>query len=215
MGPGTRAYSGAMTAPRDRDVPTKFDLRREATRQELLRLGVERFPVKGYAATTVQDLVRDSGLTRGAFYFHFPGKEDFFLAVLRHRREVRENWWTVAEEPENETLAEVIGAALRVLAMRADGGTALWLALIVEFVQSLNGKGDYPAQLAALYPAWLAELRSFVTALDARDMVRRDLSVDELAGMIFSHVEGVELHHRLYGAVPTGVVDSLCRLLAP
>ncbi|HTN58942.1 MAG TPA: TetR/AcrR family transcriptional regulator [Protaetiibacter sp.] len=204
-----------MTAARGRDAPTKFDLRREATRRELLRLGVERFPIKGYAATTVEDLVRDSGLTRGAFYFHFSGKEDFFLAVLRHRREARDDWWTVAEDPANATLAEVIGAALHVLAMRADGGTALWLALIVEFVQSLTVKGDYPAQLAALYPAWLAELRSFVNALDARGMVRRDLSVDELAGIVFSHVEGVELHHRLYGAVPAGVVDSLCRLLAP
>ena len=31
---------------------------------------------------------------------------------------------------------------------------------------------------------WLTELRSFVAALDARDLVRRDLSYDELAGMI-------------------------------
>ncbi|GMA89491.1 hypothetical protein [Homoserinibacter gongjuensis] len=49
-----------MTAARGRDAPTKFDLRREATRRELLRLGVERFPIKGYAATTVEDIVRDS-----------------------------------------------------------------------------------------------------------------------------------------------------------
>ncbi|GMA89490.1 hypothetical protein [Homoserinibacter gongjuensis] len=64
--------------------------------------------------------------------------------MLRHRREARDDWWTVAEDPAHVTLAEVIGAALRVLAMRADGGTALWLALIVEFVQSLNGKGTTP-----------------------------------------------------------------------
>ncbi|HET8895757.1 MAG TPA: hypothetical protein VFN04_00685, partial [Protaetiibacter sp.] len=107
------------------------------------------------------------------------------------------------------------GSAITVLAMRADGGTALWLALIVEFVQSLRDKQEYATQLAELYPEWLTELRSFVMALDARDLVRRDLSHDELAGIIFAHVEGIELHHRLYGAAPAGVVDSLCRLLAP
>jgi AcrR family transcriptional regulator len=204
-----------MTADRKRGTPTKFDLRREATRSELLRLGVERFPLKGYAATTVEDLVHDSGLTRGAFYFHFTGKEDFFLAVLRHRSEARDDWWAVAEDPQNTTLEQIVGSAIMVLAMRADGGTALWLALIVEFVQSLRDKQEYATQLAELYPDWLTELRSFVAALDARDLVRRDLSYDELAGMIFAHVEGIELHHRLYGAAPAGVVDSLCRLLAP
>lgn len=204
-----------MTAGQDRHAPTKFDLRREATRSQLLDLGVERFPVKGYAATTIEDIVRDSGLTRGAFYFHFEGKEDFFLAVLRHRRQARQAWWTVAEDPENARLEDVIAAALRVLAMRADGGTALWLALIVEFAQSPRGAVERAPQLAALYPEWLEELREFVLALDARGLIRRDLSVDELAGMIFSHVEGVELHHRLYGAMPSGVVDSLSRLLRP
>lgn len=204
-----------MTAGRDRDAPTKFDLRREATRSELLRLGVERFPVKGYAATTVEDIVRDSGLTRGAFYFHFAGKEDFFLAVLRHRQAARDEWWTVADDPQMTSLKDILTAAITVLALRADGGTALWLALIVEFVQSLRGEGDYAARLAELYPEWLVELRSFVAALDARGLVRSDLSHDELAAMIFAHVEGIELHHRLYGAAPGGVVDSLCRLLAP
>lgn len=204
-----------MTAGRERDAPTKFELRREATRSELLRLGVERFPVKGYAATTVEDIVRDSGLTRGAFYFHFAGKEDFFLAVLQHRRHARDEWWTVADDPAHATLEDVVAAAIGVLAMRADGGTALWLALIVEFVQSLRGTPEYATQLAALYPAWLAELRSFVESLDARGLVRLDLSHDELAGLMFAHVEGIELHHRLYGAARVGVVDSLCRLLAP
>ncbi len=202
-------------AARDRDAPTKFELRREATRRALLELGVERFPVKGYAATTVEDIVRDSELTRGAFYFHFAGKEAFFLAVLRHRAAARDEWWTVANDPANATLEDVLRAAIMALAMRADGGTALWLALIVEFVQSIQGTGPYASELAELYPGWLVELREFVSALDARGMIRRDRSHDELAGVIFAHVEGVELHHRLYGAVADGVVDSLVRLLAP
>lgn len=211
--PGSGTYS--CTVPQHPETPTKFDRRREATRSELLTLGLERFPLKGYAATTIEDIVRDSGLTRGAFYFHFAGKEEFFLAVLRHRVGIRDNWWRVAEDPAHATLADAVRAAMEVLAVQADGGTAQWLALVVEFVQSVQRDEEYAAQLADLYAHWIPELRRFIAALDERGLIRRDRSHDELASDVFAHVEGVELHHRLYGAPIAGVVDSVCRLLAP
>jgi AcrR family transcriptional regulator len=51
------------------------------TRQALVRAARQRFGSLGFAATTLDDVVADAGVTKGALYHHFKNKEDLFLAV--------------------------------------------------------------------------------------------------------------------------------------
>lgn len=56
--------------------------RSEATRRKLLRAARKLFARRGYAATSINDVLRATGVSRGALYHHFPGgKEELFLAV--------------------------------------------------------------------------------------------------------------------------------------
>ncbi|CAN5479648.1 TetR/AcrR family transcriptional regulator [soil metagenome] len=56
--------------------------RSEATRAALLAAGRELFAEQGYAAVGTEQIVRHSGLTRGALYHHFGGKRELFKAVF-------------------------------------------------------------------------------------------------------------------------------------
>lgn len=56
--------------------------RSEETRQHLLEAALRRFAAQGYNAASVDDICRDAGLSKGAFYHHFPGKQAVFLALL-------------------------------------------------------------------------------------------------------------------------------------
>jgi AcrR family transcriptional regulator len=48
-----------------------------------------RFERDGYAAVSVEDIVRAAGVARGTFYFHFPDKEDvLYEAVRRGQAEI-------------------------------------------------------------------------------------------------------------------------------
>jgi TetR/AcrR family transcriptional regulator, transcriptional repressor for nem operon len=38
--------------------------------------------LKGYQATTLDDVLRDSGVGKGNFYYHFKSKEDLGFAIL-------------------------------------------------------------------------------------------------------------------------------------
>jgi TetR/AcrR family transcriptional repressor of nem operon len=58
----------------------------EATRAFLLRTAAQVFAERGYAATTQNDLIAASGLTKGAFYFYFPSKSALALAVLQEQQ---------------------------------------------------------------------------------------------------------------------------------
>ncbi len=40
------------------------------------------FAARGYHATTMDDIVRASGLSKGTLYWHFPSKEEVFLACF-------------------------------------------------------------------------------------------------------------------------------------
>ena len=55
----------------------------EETRTKLIRAARQQFGEAGYAATVMDDLTAQAGLTRGALYHHFGDKKGLFLAVLQ------------------------------------------------------------------------------------------------------------------------------------
>jgi AcrR family transcriptional regulator len=192
---------------------TAFSRRRAATRAELLRLGLERFPRKGYSGTTVDDIVRDSGYTRGAFYFHFPGKEDFFLHLLRARAELRDEWWLVARDPALPDLRAAVTATLAHLDALEDGGAQLML--IADFFQTVGGRLEYTEPLRELYRTWIVELTAFVTELRGRGFARLDVPAEALGAEIFATAEGHTIHRALYNMPGDGLIDALVRIIRP
>ena len=72
------------TLPAQPAAPTD---RGEATRRQILAVAGRAFAEHGYRGISLNDIVRDSGLTKGAFYFHFPSKEALALAVFRDKQE--------------------------------------------------------------------------------------------------------------------------------
>lgn len=55
---------------------------KEATRDRLITAALQVFAEKGYYAAGVEDIVRASETSKGAFYFHFPNKRGIFLFLL-------------------------------------------------------------------------------------------------------------------------------------
>lgn len=188
--------------------------RRAETRHELLRLGVERFPIKGYAATTIEDVVRESGLTRGAYYFHFDSKEDFFLEVLLARAAVRGPWWESARNPELHSIEEMLTVIFGHFGAVEDSAGE-WLLLVVEFWQQARQFLAFVDRLRVLYDEWLGELRQFLSILQERGLARTDRDPAELSATVFAFVEGLRIHGHLYGTPPTGLIDAIVRLLRP
>jgi TetR/AcrR family transcriptional regulator, repressor of fatR-cypB operon len=70
-----------MTAPTPDSTPTKRDA--AATRQRLLRAGLELFTTVGFRATTTPEIAARAGVAEGTIYRHFSGKEDLHVAAYR------------------------------------------------------------------------------------------------------------------------------------
>lgn len=73
---------------------------RSSVRQAALRL-VEQTP---YSDLTIDDVAREAGLSRSAFYFYFRDKHDLLMAVIEDVAEAlyreAERWWQGEGEPE-------------------------------------------------------------------------------------------------------------------
>lgn len=54
----------------------------ESTRARLVATARRAFAAQGYAQTSMDDLTREAGLTRGALYHHFGGKPGLLAAVI-------------------------------------------------------------------------------------------------------------------------------------
>lgn len=55
----------------------------EETRTKLIRAARQQFGKAGYAATVMDDLTAQAGLTRGALYHHFGDKKGCFWRCCR------------------------------------------------------------------------------------------------------------------------------------
>ncbi len=56
--------------------------RSEETRTHIMESALRRFANYGYNAASVDEICTDAGVSKGAFYHHFPSKQAIFLALL-------------------------------------------------------------------------------------------------------------------------------------
>jgi AcrR family transcriptional regulator len=57
--------------------------RAEETRGRILDAALKRFAMAGYDAASVDDICAQAGVSKGAFYHHFPSKQAVFLALMQ------------------------------------------------------------------------------------------------------------------------------------
>lgn len=63
--------------------------RGESTRRRILEVAARHFLERGYSGVSLNEIIRDSGVTKGGLYFHFASKADLALEALEM---VRTGW---------------------------------------------------------------------------------------------------------------------------
>ncbi len=74
--------SHAVTPSKRKSQP-RWKRRKEARPEELVAAALDVFVERGYEATTLADVARRAGVTKGTIYLYFENKEALFKAVVR------------------------------------------------------------------------------------------------------------------------------------
>jgi AcrR family transcriptional regulator len=101
------------------DVKDKRIAQGDATRAALIDAARELFGAQGYVDTSNDEIVSRAGVTKGALYHHFNGKEDLFRAVFEQ----------VQREVSDQAVAEFLGPDSWQALLR---GCALWVDAHLE-----------------------------------------------------------------------------------
>lgn len=145
----------------------------EITREKLLDAGLKVFSKKGYVSTTLDDIAREAGVTRGAVYWHFKnGKPELFEALINERSRG-------AQEIANAIVAE--------------GGTPLHMLerILVRMMEYLEEDDDFRAvqELTILRTEVVPELEH---SMREKFQLQRQ-SIDSFADLIRQGQEAGEI----------------------
>jgi AcrR family transcriptional regulator len=69
-------------------VTEQLDRRADTTRQQILRAASRQFARKSYSLVSLDDILADAEVTKGAMYFHFRSKHALAAAIVEHRFEL-------------------------------------------------------------------------------------------------------------------------------
>jgi len=161
--------------------------RAKETRQRILQAAERVFAREGYGQTAVEEILIEAGISRGAFYHHFAGKEELFKALLDdHLQE-----WVMefeAVDPASST-REVIErfVALQIDDMEAHLASGnLWF----EFMAAARQEWAR-ASFAEFYRRSRDVIAGVLRAAQRGGRVRADLDVEAAAWLMLAVFEGV------------------------
>jgi AcrR family transcriptional regulator len=165
------------------------------TRQRLAEAATAVFARSGYERATVDEIVREAGFSKGAFYVHFESKEDIFWAMLEERiarqqdafRETVDHDRSVAENV-REILTNVFGLVEE---------DPLWSALFMEFGAHAGRNEKVRQRLAAMYEGWRGAIVYILEGGRQVGRIRTDIDVQYLATIVVAAVEGSIVQSRL------------------
>ena len=117
--------------PRPRFSNTREELR-ASQRGRLLAAMADSVAAKGYAATSVADVIGLAGVSRKTFYEHFSDKEDCFLAAYDHGAKATYEAMIAAAEGRRDW-REILDAVLTTWLEFLDADLAFTRAYMIEF----------------------------------------------------------------------------------
>ncbi len=96
-----------------RQTPVRNERRKDARPGELLAAALDLFVEKGFAATTVQEVARRAGVSKGTLFLYFASKEELFKAVVRENISGRFSQWNAEFDAFEGNTADMLRYCLK------------------------------------------------------------------------------------------------------
>ncbi len=193
-----------------------------ATREALLDAAEEVFLEKGVARTSLEQIARHAGMTRGAVYWHFRNKADLFQAMLqRVRMPFQELVEEIGDPGLVDTPLEAIRLACRSGFERLERPRYRRVHAILIHHCEVFGDIDPLAMQNEMAEEACGALRDYLQCAGRLGQLREDLS-PELAAKLLQSMLGGLFHdwlrnHEQFSILEQGMrlVETQLRLYGP
>lgn len=162
----------------------------DVTRQKLLERAFEEIHRHGFRAASLDSILLDAGLTKGALYHHFHNKAELGYAVVE---EVVRPWMEDMWRPIIEA-ADPIDAAMRVIRERLKARSEMALTLGCPFnnlVQEMSPVDEgFRTRLGAILHDWRNSTADALKRGQKNGFVCPDVDARAAAAFVISSIEG-------------------------
>ncbi|MGR4884891.1 ScbR family autoregulator-binding transcription factor [Streptomyces sp. LARHCF249] len=157
--------------------------RAEITRQAILDGAAIAFDRFGFDGTSLSDVVRHAGVTKGALYFHFRSKEALARTLVEEQFRVAQDVPAI----ENPGLQTVIDLTHQMaFGLRTNVRIRAGIRLVVEF-------GSFTRPDPAPYNAWIDTCHSCLTPAQERGDVLPSLDPYDVSTFLVGAFTGIQI----------------------
>jgi TetR/AcrR family transcriptional repressor of nem operon len=182
-------------------------------RSEILDAAAQLIAQRGYAHTSVDDVIRGSGLSgKSHFYHYFTSKEELGYAVLgKTFEQFADCGLAILRDPTHDPLERLslfIDSLVAQQARRGCCGGTPFGSLASELADAHEG---FRQRIEQVFVRWAEQIQSLLW--EARPRLRDDVDAGRMARFIIATLEGAVLVSRVQKDVAAleGVADDLKR----
>ncbi|MEV7526596.1 ScbR family autoregulator-binding transcription factor [Streptomyces sp. NPDC091371] len=157
--------------------------RAEITRQAILDGAAIAFDAAGFGGTSLSEVVRHAGVTKGALYFHFPSKEALARTLVDEQFQISADV-PALEDPGLQTVIDL--SHQMAFGLRGNVRVRAAIRLVIEF-------GSFTDPDPSPYNTWIETCRNCLTPAQARGDVLPSLDVDDLAVFLVGSFTGIQV----------------------
>lgn len=168
------------------------NLKRMATMHRMQVTGLELFYKNGYYNTSIDDILKSLSLSKGAFYYHFQSKEDFFVSIVQNLI-VRKVYSMLIEPIEGkENPFVVIEKCFENALETAEHNEMDYGFILSNFISEFNRRNALISKyLMDIYKVWEVNLVSILQKGKSDGYVDRHVDSEGVATYLISSYMGV------------------------
>lgn len=170
------------------------NLKRMTTMHRMQTKGLELFYKKGFYNTSIDDILKELSLSKGAFYYHFQSKEDFFISIIQNLV-VRKVYGMLIEPIEGETdpftaIEKCFENALAI----AEHNELDYGFVLGNFMNEFNGRNEEISKyLRDIYKVWEVNLVTTLQKGKTDGYVARHVDSEGVAAFLISSYMGIRM----------------------
>ncbi len=159
-------------------------------REEILRAALTCFSKKGYHDTKMDDIIKASGLSKGALYWHFKGKRDIFISLIEQHIEEDKLLMGRLTKGHEITQSLLKQAGLIFLERHFEKEKEDLIPLFIEFVAESSRDKKIEKKLKMIYSEWIDLIQYSLEAAKGKGIIK-DIDSANLARGIFALIDGL------------------------
>ncbi len=171
-------------------MPKISEEKKEERKKIILNSAAEVFGMKGYSDSSIDDIVKHSGISKGGIYTYFSTKEAIFLEIAEQRFEARSH--LIKDLEQIESAVERIETYIRwLLETLEDPEVISRSRFSFEFWTVISRNQDKGHLAKERYEKFASDLEAVILYGIARKEFRGELEVKSAVLLLLSAMDGI------------------------